>query len=176
MTDITRQDYFIIGCKLLGVYCFVDAIPAIFNIVPMFIAFGNYPPDMSRPTMIVKILAIVSPVAYCLAGYFLLTSGRKLYEKIYSKDKFEKSVIEKFKLFMKMLGLFFLITYTTRFLGVLSDFLFQLFSPAYMDMFTQTQNVYTNLLPSSFGMLIGAYLLVSGKLFITIGFKNRINT
>jgi len=173
MDNSTRQEIFVIGCKLLGVYCFVNAIPTIFQVVTMFIVFGDYPPNLSTSATIVKIIAVLTPVIYGVAGFYLLISGGKLYEKVYSIDTFDKVVIEKFRLFLKMLGMFFLITYTSQFLSILSDFLFHHFAPKYMDMFTQVQNVYTNFLPILFGMGIGLYLLLSGKIFIRIGFKNK---
>jgi hypothetical protein len=176
MNTTTRQDYFTIGCKLLGIYSIIEAIPAVFHAINMLSSFGNYPDDLSKSMAVAKIIAVITPIVYGAAGVFLVTSGKNIYEVVYKNASTSDELVEIFQLFMKMLGLFFLITYTSKFLSIFSDFLFQYLAPEYMDMFTQTQNVYTNFLPSLFGMAIGAYLLMSGKIFVTLGFKNKNRT
>lgn len=176
MEKSKQREYFLIGCKLLGVYCFIEAIPTIFSAFAMLTTIGSYPDDIVASMRIVRIFSFLTPIAYGGVGIYLLSSSKKLQQYVYKNHESQQDIIEKFILFLKILGLYLLITYAINFLGSLSDICFKLLSPNYVETAIETERILTNLLPNLFGVGVGIYLIISGKFFINIGFNNKNNT
>jgi hypothetical protein len=112
-------------------------------------------------------------IIYVYAGFYLLKFGSKLYKLVYSETNYRTETIEKFTLFLKMLGVFLLISDTQNLLNVISGLLFKYAGPSYINFSDTLENAITNFLPSLFGIVMGLYLVIKGDIFVKIGFKNK---
>src|SRR3990172_7275773 len=103
---MTGKDYFILGCKLFGIYCLVLAIPAILAVIP---AFTPVPGSNEDTRQIMRVLAIATgllPVLYISSGFYLIRGGERLYQFAYPNETTNTNIPkEKLLLFVKMLGL-----------------------------------------------------------------------
>ena len=77
----------------------------------------------------------------------------------------------KFTVFVKMLGIYLLVEYIPNLLKTASAYVVYRNAPAYFDMFQQRQFTYLNAASSVGGVLLGIYLLRSGRWFIRMGLK-----
>ena len=76
-------------------------------------------------------------------------------------------------LFAKTLGIFLTIESIPGLLKVISSFFIYMNAPRYYDPTQEKMSIYLNGLPSIGTVILGLYLLKSGKIFFKIGISNR---
>jgi len=166
------KDYFILGSKLFGIWCLFQGIVGLIAVIPSFMSPDKLGPEMHRIFMVTAVVGRIIPILFIVAGIYLLRGGDRLYKFAYPGEAEQGTNLErKFTVFVKMLGVYLLVVYIPDLLKTLSAFFVYLNAPPYFDMFQQRQFTYLNAASSIGGVLLGIYLLRSGKWFIRMGLK-----
>ena len=167
------RDYFILGSKLFGIWCLFQGIVGLIAVIPTFMSPGNLQPEMHRIYRATAVVARIIPILFIASGIYLLRGGSRLYKFAYPAETVQGTDLEwKFTVFVKMLGIYLLVHYIPDLLKTLSAFFVYLNAPPYFDMLQQRQFTYTNAASSIGGVLLGIYLLRSGRVFIRMGLKD----
>jgi hypothetical protein len=170
------QDYFVLGCKLFGVYCLVLVVPAIVTVIPTFVQPQDLGNDLKQIYLASKIATILIPIIYISGGLYLIRSGSHLYRFAYPEDaEYSDEMSEKFRLFLKFLGIFLIITYSPTFLKTGTYYIAYTHAPKYLGMFQERQYSYFNIAPSIWGVGFGIYLLRGGQFIVKIALQSIRN-
>ena len=166
------RDYFIVGSKLFGIWCLFQGIVGVIAAIPTFMSPPKLGPEMGRIYMAAALVGRIIPVLFFVSGIYLLRGGNRLYEFAYPGKPEQATDLEwKFVLFVKMLGIYLLVVYIPDLLRTASECFVYLNAPPYFEMFRERQFTYLNAASSIGGVLLGIYLLRSGKVFIRMGLK-----
>jgi len=166
------RDYFVLGSKLFGIWCLFQGIVGLIAVIPTFMSPDKLGPEMNRIYIVTAIVSRIIPVLFIVAGIYLLRAADRLYEFAYPGEGGQGTDLEsKFVLFVKMLGIYLLVRYIPDLLRTASECFVYLNAPPYFEMFRERQFTYLNAASSIGGVLLGIYLLRSGKVFIRMGLK-----
>jgi len=165
---MTGKDYFILGCKLFGVYSLFMGVTLLITAAP-----GFFPPknlgDMQNVYTATIIVSLLISIIYIIGGLYLLRDADHLYRYAYPEDtSSEIDIEEKFTLFIKMLGLYLIVSYFPDLLRTVSSYFIYTNAPAGFDMFHERQFSYLNAASSIWGVAFGLYLLIGGKYIINL--------
>jgi hypothetical protein len=126
---------------------------------------------MHRIFLATAIVARIIPILFIVAGIYLLRGGSRLYRFAYPNETEEDDLEWKFTVFVKMLGIYLLVVYIPDLLRTASAYFVYLNAPPFYDLFREKQFTYLNAASSVGGVLLGIYLLRSGKVFIRMALK-----
>ena len=172
---MTAKEYFILGCKLFGVYCLVLAISGVLSVFLGVIEIVRGYQDMSRlSAMVIPVLLIGQcfPLIYMVSGIYLLTSGEAFYKFAYPGEN--KGVVpgDKFLLYLKMLGIFLVLKYVPDFIKFISQLVFIVISPPYITLGEATRSGLSNFVVSLWGIMFGLYLVRDGQWVAKMALKS----
>jgi hypothetical protein len=166
------RDYFILGCKLFGIWCLFQGIVGLIGVIPSFISPDKLGPELHRIYMVTAVVARIIPILFIVAGVYLLRGGTQLYKFAYPNEAEGVADLEsKFTVLVKMLGIYLLVLYVPDLLKTASAYVVYRNAPPFFDMFQQRQFTYLNAASSVGGVVLGIYLLRSGRWFIRFGLK-----
>ncbi|MBU2573669.1 MAG: hypothetical protein KKH28_06295 [Elusimicrobia bacterium] len=170
---MTGKNYFILGCKLFGVYCLVLAVPGLLNIVPAIMQInrlGAY----GQGIVPMLVLGQIGPLIYLIAGIYLVIRGEAFYRFSYPEGNGGiNATEEKVLLYLKMLGIYLVVEYVSDFLKALSGIGYAMVVPVYMGQGIEKQfMLYSNLASSLWGILVGIYLARDGRYVAKLAFKS----
>ena len=167
------EEYFVLGCKLFGVYCFVLGIPAFATIVPTFVQAQDIPSNFKKMYTVTVIATRLIPVIYITMGFYLIKGGDRLLRLAYPRGAdFSDEIKVKLNLFLRFLGIFLIISYFPNLLRTISSYIAYSNSPKYLDMFQEKNFSYVNAASSIWGVACGIYLLRGGKLIEKLALKS----
>jgi hypothetical protein len=167
------KDYFILGCKLFGIYCLVLGIPGLIAVIPTFMEPAGLGAELHQLYMVTAITTRMIPVIYIVAGLYLLFDGKKLFQLAYPAESENAMDIKaKFTIFVKMLGIYLVIAYFPDLLKSISSYFAYTNVPAVYRMAQEQQFAYLNAASSIFGVVFGFYLLKSGNFIINMAMKS----
>lgn len=171
---MNMKNYFILGCKLFGIYCLFLGIPALVATITTFQQPPDMPADIARLYFLSNTVIRISPILYIGAGLYLLIGGNGLYNLAYPENQAEQKEFEaKLTLFVKMLGIYITIIYLPELLSTISSYYTYSNAPPYYNLMQERQFAYSTAAENISGVILGLYLLRSGKFFIQLGLKNR---
>ena len=167
---MTGKDYFILGCKLFGVYSLFMGVPLLFTVVPGFFPPSTYMgADMQNIYTATIIVSLLIPIIYIVAGIYLLRNADHLYQYAYPEGTSSEIDIEgKFTLFIKMLGIYLIVSYFPDLLRTISSYFVYTNAPGVFDMMREKQFSYINAASSIWGVVFGIYLLIGGKYIVNL--------
>lgn len=158
------QEYFVLGCKLFGVYCFVLGIPALATLIPTFMQPQDITGEYKRMFTATVIATRLIPIIYIAMGIYLVRGGDQLLRFAYPEGtEFSDKAKEKLNIFLRFLGLFLIISYFPDLLRTISSYIAYSNAPKYFDMFQEKNFSYINAASSIWGVACGIYLFKGGK-------------
>lgn len=161
---MNQREWFILGSKLVGVYCLALAVPTfITHISTAFIPIG-YPEDMARIYKVYGFLLILAPVLLALFGFYLIKSGAIVHDLAYPGGRSEELNTEAlFTIGIKVYGVYLLAGSVVEGLKITSTYIFVSNAPAYMSTVQELYGLQTNLLPTIGSAVLAIYFLFSGQ-------------
>lgn len=167
------REYFILGSKLFGVWCLFQGIVGLVGVIPTFISPDNLKPEFDRIYFATVVVSRIIPILFIASGIYLLRGGGRLYRFAYPGEEEQGTDLERnFTVFVKMLGIYLLVIYIPDLLRSLTAYFVYQNAPKYFsDIYQQRQLTYRNAASSIGGVLLGIYLLRSGRWFISLGLK-----
>lgn len=170
------QDYFNLGCKLFGVYFIFLSVPLFISAISTFYSGEFSSPDFDKYLKFYKVIARVLPFIYVFIGVTLIKYSEKIFAFAYKFDQPDLSeTSEKFRLFLKMLGIYLIADYLPDLIKSVTSYLTYSNAPKILNFFTQQQFAYTNFFPSIVAIVLGIYLLRDGNFFVKLGFGKKEN-
>lgn len=169
---MNSKSYFMLGCKLFGIYCLLMGIPALGGAITTFTSMGNVPGEVQQSYFVTNVVIRLIPVLFIGGGLYLLGGGKSIYNFAYPQeyethDDFE----EKFLLAIKIFGIYLIITYLPYLIRNISEFVTKMTAPSMFQVFDAHKFNITNTISNAAGFGLGLYLLRSGKFFIKYGLK-----
>ena len=171
---MNSRDYFVVGSKLLGVYCLFLAVPALGAAVQTFADTPNLGDEFASIMFLSRVVLRVIPVVYLVLGFYLIKNGSHIHNLAYPVSAAEDSPIEaqdKFVLFLKFLGMFLIVSYFPDALKSISSYFTYKNAPPAFNLFQEKQYVLVNFAPSIVAVVFGFYLVKSGQVFVRLAFR-----
>lgn len=167
------EEYFVLGCKLFGVYCLVLGIPAIVATIPTFVQTKDMAGDYQRLYTATVIATRLIPITYIAMGAYLIRGGERLLRFAYPEGaEYSDKIREKLNLFLRFLGIFLVISYFPDLLRTISSYIAYTHAPKYFDMFQERRFSYVHAASSLWGVGCGYYLLSGGKFIEKIALQS----
>ena len=167
------REYFILGSKLFGVWCLFQGIVDLVGLIPTFISLDSLRPEFDRIYFATVVVRRIITVLYIASGIYLLRGGGRLYRFAYPGEEEQGTDLEwKFTVLVKMLGIYLLVLYIPDLLASLAAFfVYQNVPRHFTELLQQRQFAYGKAASSIGGVLLGIYLLRSGRWFISLGLE-----
>jgi hypothetical protein len=171
---MTSRDYFIVGCKLFGVWCFVLFLTDIFRVIRTLFVQQNLSPDIAGFWRLTKLFGILKVASFFGLGVYLIRYGDFVHNIAYPNDTYSDHMTlrETFTLALKLLGMYLIIIYIPYFLDVLSRYIVYINSPKYIDMTDTRDFLLMTVSPTVGAIILGIYLVKSGDFFSKIGLRS----
>ncbi len=167
------SDYFNLGCKLFGVYFFVLSVPLFISAISTFFPPENASPDIDKYLFFYTLVARLLPVIYVIIGVILIQKSDKIFDFAYRDNHTDiKENSEKFRLFLKMLGIYLFAEYLPELITSISSYLTFSNAPGVFDFFVQHEYASQKFFPSAIAIALGIYLIRDGEFFIKLGFRS----
>ena len=168
------KDYFNLGCRLFGVYFIFLSVPLFISAITSFYPATNVSSELENYFIFYKIITRALPLLYVFIGFQLIKNSEKIF--LFSYKGFDESNLtnnpDKFHLFLKMLGIYFIADYLPILVKSVTSYLTYSNTPKVYDILTQQQYVSNNFFQSLVAIIFGLYLLKNGKHIVHLGFKN----
>jgi hypothetical protein len=172
------QDYFNLGCKLFGVYFLFLSVPLFISAVSTFspVEYASPQLEFDKFLKFYKLVTRVLPFIYVFIGVALIRYSEKIFAFAYRVDQPDlKENSEKFRLFLKMLGIYLIAVYLPDLIKSVTSYLTYTNVPKFLNFITHQQYAYLNFFPSLAAIVLGIYLLRDGKFFVKLGFGKPEN-
>ena len=166
------SDYFNLGCKLFGVYFFFLSVPLFVAAISTFYSGEYSSPDFEKYLRFHILISRVLPFFYVFIGVMLIKNSEKIFSfayRDYVPDIDKNS--EKFRLFLKMLGIYLFSQYIPELIESVSSYLTYSNAPKVFHFFTQQRYANQHFFPSIIAIFLGVYLIRDGEFFVKMGFK-----
>ena len=166
------SDYFNLGCKLFGVYFLVLSVPLFISAISTFLPQEQSSSNIDKYLFFYTLVTRLLPVIYVVIGFGLITKSEKVFVFAYRNappNINENS--EKFRLFLKMLGIYLFAEYLPMLINSISSYLTYSNAPKVFDFITQHNYVTEKFFPSVIAIALGFYLIIDGEIFVKLGFR-----
>jgi len=80
---MTSRDYFIVGCKVLGVYCIFLSLEYFVHALSTFFTVYTFPSNMATNLFLAKMVLRLIPIIYVVLGIYLLKDGQWIHNLAY---------------------------------------------------------------------------------------------
>lgn len=160
------KDYFVIGCKILGVYCVALSIPSFLAFIHS--AIGSFSASVNFRNIFFSAAPFLANVAL---GVYLLAGGEAIYRLTYPEEEqiLELSA-ERFSLCLKLLGLWMVANSLPAFFMTLLMMGVGVVVPAYFAEAYNVRYILTTILSQIWSLFFGIYLIKDGRYFIDMAY------
>ena len=80
---MTSRDYFVVGCKVVGIYCIFLSLSYFVNAIGTFFTPSDLPPEIAQSLFVARTILRLVPIIYVLLGIYLLKDGRFIHDLAY---------------------------------------------------------------------------------------------
>lgn len=168
--------FFHAGLKIIGVLTIIWGLTHVVTVVYSFYTALNLSDLMSGSDLtnyrVSLLFQAVYPVLLLALGIYLVKSGEAIIQFAFrgSDEKYEAKSGELFMLFMKLAGLVLIIYSIPKAFQLVANVMF-VSSAKVIDTSVQVNFITHNLVITAIQLLLGVYLLKSGKVFYRMGFR-----
>jgi len=176
---MNSRDYFVLGSKLLGVYCLFLAVPHLGAAVATLADPPNLGDEYASIMFMSRVVFRIIPVVYLVFGFYLIRNGSVIHNLAYQVSSDEDNLLEtrdKFIVFLKFLGMFLIVSYFPDVLKSISSYFTYRNAFPTLNLFEDKQYALVNFGPSIVGVVFGFYLLKSGQVFVRLAFRSDAPT
>lgn len=172
------KSFFIAGLKIIGVLTIIWSFTHVAPVVFQFYSVYNQPDMMPANDLsnyrVALLFQVVYPIVLFAIGVSLLKSGEALVQFAFRNwnEKNDESISSLFMLFMKLAGLALIIHSIPTAFQLLTNVLFTS-SAKIIGTSEQMNFILQNLITTVVSLLLGLYLLRSGKVFYKLGFPEK---
>lgn len=168
---MSPRDYFIVGCKLFGIWCFLLFLTDIFQVIRSLFVQQNLSPEIAGLWRFTKLFGVLKVASFFGLGVYLVRYGDFVHNIAYPNDESSDHMTlrETFTLALKILGMYLIIIYIPYLLEVLSRYIVYINSPKYIDMTDTRDFLLMTVSPTVGAIILGIYLVKSGNFFSKIG-------
>jgi len=186
---MSSRDYFVVGCKVVGIYCIFLSIAYLVHAVGTFFYPADLSPDMAWSLFVDKAVIRIIPIVDLTLGIYLLMNGRVIHniaypqthdndtsitvEDVTSQGTCEVlSITSKLILAFQFAGLYLVITNFHDLLKT-SSYLFtrSQISTVYSMPSLEKVTTYSQFLSSLGGTILGIYLLKPSNVLIRLALR-----
>ena len=173
--------FFRAGIKIIGMLTIIWSLTHVVSVVFTFYSIYNQSDLMISSDLMYYRFSLVFQAVYPILlfglGAYLLKSGEAIVRLAFrgSDEKSEDKVGELFILFMKLAGLALIIFSIPNAVQLVANFLF-VSSATLIDTSFQKEFITQNFFITIVQLLLGVYLLRSGKIFYNLGFNKQNDT
>jgi len=166
--------YFVLGSKLIGLYCLVLAL--IYSIPAIGSIFVNstYQPEEAAYFRIISFALILVPLLLAGMGFYLIRDGALVHNLAFPENRSDLSLgMESFfTLAIKLYGVFLFASSIPNLLRILLNFLLFANMPYdFRDTVADSMGIKTEFLPLLVSIVLGAYFLLRGETITDLAFR-----
>lgn len=167
--------------KIIGVLTIIWSFTHIPPVIYKFVSVNNMSEMMANNDLtdyrFSLIFQVVYPVILFIIGVYLLVGAKALVRFAFHdlRSESDDNIRLLFGLFMKLGGLVLIIYALPKAFQIISSIMY-LSSVSGLGMGEQTQYIAGNLVPTIIHLLLGLYLLRSGRIFYKLGFAKNSET
>ena len=171
-----QKDYFIIACKLFGIYCLLVATNYGFKVFPDYFLDYGFSRAESHILIITRISETTKFIIYVGLGLYLLRDGRIIYNFAYrgERDTEVENFDSIYSLSLKLFGIFLVIKMLPYLLEVIANYIYYTNVPPFVDTSEYKRYVNIRTVPSVITFILGFYLLKNNNWFYRFG-ANIVN-
>lgn len=173
---MTVSDLFAAGARIIGILTIIKGIQVIIMTIPgLFVMFGQNSPEWAA---VQQLITLVYPLALILIGFYLLAGVPELIKKLYPEG--DVPVLESsrtvFELAMKITGMVLVVYALPELLNIFSNALYiGHYQRLGINSSAQQMIIAERLLATLVSLLLGFYLLYSGRFFERLAFKEPVD-
>jgi hypothetical protein len=168
------KDYFVVGLKLIGVYCVLHAFESIFRDVPGQLKILREWGQLHGVFKLSALMSMMIPVIMAGLGLYLIRDGRRLH----GIPKFEDSIDESrgwTALGIVVFGFYLLISSVPDVLHIIPDLALVLQAPAYVSRDGSISWLKSTFISTSLTVLLGMVCIFRGQAVVALAFKQPLS-
>jgi hypothetical protein len=168
--------YFVLGSKLIGLYCLVLALIYFVPIIPSFFVKTIYQQEEAGYYRIIYLAFILTPIFLAGLGLYLIRDGGFIHDLAFPAKgaTFTVEMEHLFTLGIKLYGVFLAASSIPHLLKLLANYIF-VFNQPYDFSRTVADNMgfKTDFLPELVSIILGVYFVLRGETITRLAFWKR---
>jgi hypothetical protein len=166
--------YFVLGSKLIGLYCLVLALIYFVPIIPSFFVKTIYQQEEAGYYRIIYLAFILTPIFLAGLGLYLIRDGGFIHDLAFPQNNTTATIEMEhlFTLGIKLYGVFLAADSIPHLLKLLSNYIFVVNLP--YD-FSQTAadhiGMKTDFMPYLASLILGGYFVLKGETITRVAFR-----
>jgi hypothetical protein len=165
--------YFVLGSKLIGLYCLVLALIYFVPVVPSFFGQG-YQREEAGYYRIIYLSFILTPILLAAFGLYLVRGGDFIHDLAFPENSTTSTIGMEhlFTLGIKLYGVFLVAGSIPHLLKLLSNYVFVANLPYnFSNTVADNIGIRTDFMPYLASMILGVYFVLRGETITRIAFR-----
>lgn len=166
--------YFILGSKLIGLYCLVLALMYFVPVIGSIFTRSTYQPEEAGYFRAIFLALLLVPVLLAGIGFYLVRDGTFVHDLAFPKNgsHLTLGMEDLFTLAIKLYGVFLATSSIPHLFRMLSSFVFVAGMPYdFRNTLADSMGFKTDFLPSLVSILLGIYFLFRGETITGLAFR-----
>jgi hypothetical protein len=167
--------YFVLGSKLIGLYCLVLALIYFVPVVPSFFSQG-YQREEAGYYRIIYLSFILTPILLAAVGLYLIRTGDFIHDLAFPKNSTTATIEMEhlFTLGIKLYGVFLAAGSIPHLLKLVSNYIFVANLPYdYSQTVADSIGLKTDFMPYLASLILGVYFVLRGETITRLAFWKR---
>ena len=166
--------YFVLGSKLIGLYCLVLALTYFVPVIGAVFARSNYQPAEAGYFWMIFFTLTLTPLLLAGMGFYLIRGGARVHNLAFPNNGSNLTLGMEglFTLAIKLYGVFLATSSIPYLFRMLSNFVFVTSMPYdFRDTVADSMGIKTDFLPSLVSILLGVFFLLRGETITRLAFR-----